>query len=34
MINWVWLVPSLMVGWVFGAMVVWIILRGDEDGKR
>ena len=30
MIHWIWLIPALVIGWAFGAMVVWIILGGDE----
>lgn len=30
MIHWIWIIPAFVFGWAFGAMVVWIILGGDE----
>lgn len=34
MIHWIWVLAAFIIGWITGALVVWIILGGDEDGKR
>ena len=34
MIHWFWIIPALAVGWIFGAMMVYIILGGDGDDNN